>query len=156
MNNKVLILGLGNAKHSDESIGVHVINCLKERSQIPNAEFIHSGMLNGDITDSIENTDCLIVVDMTEMDVAPGSIRVFEGIEMDAFIASHDASLHHETGLKNALSAALRDGRLPSHRALVGVQPRAFDDGYEITEEVANAIPYACCKVFEIAENWKI
>ena len=156
MNNKILILGLGNSEHCDDGIGVHVINCLKERSQISNAEFIHGGMLNGDITDTIENTDCLIVVDMTEMDVAPGSIRVFEGIEMDAFITSHDESPHHETGLKNALSAALRDGRLPSHRALVGVQPKTFDGGNELTEEVARAVPYACCKVFEIAENWKI
>ena len=156
MNNKVLILGLGNAEHSDDGIGIHVINCLKEHCKISNAEFIHVGMLNGDITHTIENTDCLIVVDMTEMDVPPGSIRVFEGIEMDAFITSHDEGPQHETGLKNALNTALRDGRLPSHRALVGVQPKAFDNGYGLTEDVIKAIPYACCKVFEIAENWKV
>lgn len=156
MNNKILILSLGDVEHSDDGLGIHVINCLKQKNHISNAEFIHGNMLNGDITSTIENTDCLIVVDTTEMDVSPGSIRVFEGIEMDAFIACHDEASCHKSSLKSALNAALQDGRLPSHRALVGVQPSALDYGHELTEDVARAVPYACCKIFEIAENWKI
>lgn len=156
MKNKVLVLGLGNIHHSDEGVGVHVINSLKSRSHISDAEFVHGEMLNGNIADTIEKTDCLIVVDMTEMGASPGSVRVFEGIEMDAFIASHDENDDHETGLKTALKIALKDGRLPRHRALVGVQPKAFGRGDELSNEVASAVPYACCKVFEIAENWKI
>ncbi len=156
MDNKILILGLGNIDHSDEGVGMHVINCLREHNHLSNAEFVHSGMLNGDIASTIENTDCLIVVDMTEMDSAPGSIRVFEGFEMDAFIANHNETSSHENGLKTALKTALQDGCLPGHRALVGVQPKVVDHGHSLTEEVASAVPYACCKVFEIAENWKI
>ena len=155
MNQKVLVLGLGNTLQTDEGIGVHVVNYIKQKNCIKNVEIVDGGTHSFNLAEPIENADKLVIVDTAELDSPPGSIKVFEGIEMDAFIAHGKKSSAHEIGLKDVLSIALLQGKLPAHRALVGIQPEKFGWGDQPTEKVAEAIPKACCKVFEITENWK-
>lgn len=155
MSNKVLVLGLGNTLQTDEGIGVHVINYIKQKDCIRDAEFIDGGTHSFNLAEPIEQTDKLVIVDTAELGAPPGSIKVFEGIEMDAFIANGQKSSAHEIGLKDAMSIALLQGKLPAHRALVGIQPEKFGWGEQPTEKVAAAIPHACSKIFEITENWK-
>ncbi|MCW9013511.1 MAG: HyaD/HybD family hydrogenase maturation endopeptidase [Gammaproteobacteria bacterium] len=155
MNKKVLVLGLGNTLQTDEGIGVHVVNYIKQTNCIKNADIVDGGTHSFNLAIPIEQADRLIVVDTAELNLPPGSIRVFEGIEMDAFIANGKKSSAHEIGLKDALGVAMLQGKLPAHRALVGIQPEKFGWGEQPTEKVAEAIPRACSKVFEITENWK-
>ena len=156
MNKKVVVLGLGNTLQTDEGIGVHVVNYLKKHNHLTNAEFIDGGTMSFNLVEPIAQADQLIVVDTAELNSLPGSVKVFEGIEMDAFIANGRKSSAHEVGLKDALSIALLEGRLPGHRALVGIQPLKFGWGNQPTQAVADAIPKACRKVFEISQNWKV
>lgn len=155
MKKKLVVLGLGNTLQTDEGIGVHVVNHLKSHSNIMDVEFVDGGTLGFNLAGPIESADQLIVVDTAELNSTPGSVRVFEGIEMDAFIAVARKTSAHEVGLKDALSMALLEDRLPAHRALVGIQPKQFGWGDRPTEDVARAIPAACQKVFEISQNWK-
>ena len=155
MSEKILVLGLGNTLQTDEGIGVHVVNYIKQKNCIQNVEIIDGGTHSFNLAEPINNADKLIVVDTAELDAPPGSIKVFEGIEMDAFVANGKKSSAHEIGLKDALGMALLQGNLPAHRALVGIQPAQFGWGEKPTEAVAEAIPKACCKVFEITENWR-
>jgi len=156
MNEKVLVLGLGNILQTDEGIGVHVINRLKEHNFIKNVEFIDGGTHSFNLAGPIEGADKVVVVDTAELNSPPGSVKVFEGIEMDAFVANGKKSSAHEIGLKDALSIALLNGKLPCHRALVGIQPEKLEWGERPTKTLEKAIPIACQKVFEITEDWKI
>ena len=156
MNKKVVVLGLGNTLQTDEGIGVHVVNYLKRHNHLTNAEFIDGGTMSFNLVEPIEQAEQLIVIDNAELNSRPGSVRVFEGIEMDAFISNGKKTSAHEVGLKDALSIALLEGRLPRHRALVGIQPKEFGWGDKPTQDVADAIPQACQKVFEISQNWNI
>ncbi len=156
MNKKVLVLGLGNILQTDEGIGIHVINSLKRFNCIKNVELVDGGMHSFNLAVPIEEVDQIVVVDTAQLNSPPGSVKVFEGIEMDAFVANGEKSSAHETGLKDALNTALLDGKLPCHRALVGIQPEKLDQGERPTEALEKAIPRACQKVFEITENWKI
>ncbi len=155
MNQKFLVLGLGNTLQTDEGIGVHVINHLQQNNYIDYAEFIDGGTMGFDLVHPIESTDQLVVIDTAELDSAPGSVRVFEGMDMDTFIATARKTSAHEVGLQDALSMALLNGRLPAHRALIGIQPKQFGWGDWPTDEVAGAIPEVCDRVFELAREWK-
>jgi len=156
MNKKIVVLGLGNTLQTDEGIGVHVVNYLKAHKPSKDIEYIDGGTMSFNLLGPIESADRLIVVDTAELNHPPGSVKVFEGIEMDAFIASANKTSAHEVGLRDALGMALLNGRLPGHRALVGIQPKQFGWGNQPTEVVAGAIPTACKKVFEISQNWKV
>ena len=165
MKQKVVVLGLGNTLQTDEGIGVHVVNYLKQQNHIKDIEIIDGGTMSSGtkqslvqlhLVEPIESADQLIVVDTAELNTGPGSVKVFEGIEMDAFISSAKKTSAHEVGLKDALGIALLEGRLPRHRALVGIQPKQFGWGNQPTEDVAQAIPLACQKIFEITTNWKV
>lgn len=155
MNIKIVVLGLGNTLQTDEGIGVHVVNYLKRQKPVDNTEYIDGGTMSFNLVGPIESADQLIVVDTAELNAQPGSVKVFEGIDMDAFIAHAKKTSAHEVGLRDALSIALLEGRLPAHRALVGIQPKQFGWGDRPTDVVADAIPIACQKVFEISQSWK-
>jgi hydrogenase maturation protease len=156
MNKKVLVLGLGNILQTDEGIGVHVINYIRERGCIRNAEIVDGGTHSFSLSGPIEEAEQMVVIDTAELNAPPGSIQVFEGMEMDAFVAHGKKSSAHEIGLKDALSMALLNGKLPPHRALIGIQPEKFGWGEKPTKALEKAIPRACQKAFEITENWKI
>jgi len=156
MNKKVLVLGLGNILQTDEGIGVHVINSLKKKNCIQNINIIDGGTHSFSLAEPIEEADQMVVIDTAELNSPPGSVKVFEGIEMDAFVANGKKSSAHEIGLKDALSMALLNGKLPAHRALVGIQPEKFGWGNKPTAALEKAIPRACQRVFEITENWKV
>ena len=156
MNARIVVLGLGNTLQTDEGIGVHVVNHLKKHNHLSGAEIIDGGTMSFSLVEPIEDADQLIVVDTAELHSEPGTVKVFEGVEMDAFITHGNKASVHEIGLKDALSIALLDDRLPRHRALVGIQPKQFGWGNDPTPQVADAIPKACQKIFELSENWKV
>ena len=155
MSNKFVILGLGNTLQTDEGIGVHVVNYLIKNNPIKDAEYIDGGTMSFNLVAPIESADQLIVIDTAELNAKPGSVRVFEGRDMDNFIADARKSSAHEVGLKDALSIALLEGQLPRQRALIGIQPKQFGWGNEPTEIVAKAIPVACQEVKNISQSWR-
>jgi len=156
MNKKILVFGLGDTHQTDDGIGVHVVNYLKKRNRLKNAEIIDGTLLSTNLTEAFSNIDQIIVVETVEFNSDPGSVRVFEGIEMDAFVTRGKMTCVHKTGLNHILNLTRSHGRLPNHRALVGIQPGSLNQGMEPSEKVASAIPKACQRVFEISSNWVI
>jgi hydrogenase maturation protease len=156
MNQKVLVFGMGDTCQTDDGIGVHVINYLKKKNCLKNAEIVDGTLLPTNLTEAFSDIDQLIVIETAEFNSAPGSVKVFEGIEMDAFVTRHKMNCVHKTGLNHILNLTRSHGRLPTHRALVGIQPASLGEGIAPSEKVARAIPKACQRVFEISSNWMI
>jgi len=104
---------------------------------------------------TIEDADKLIVVDAAEMGVSPGSVRVYEGEQMDAFLGSNRKRSVHEVGLIDLMAMAALAGRLPERRALIGIQPKSVDWSVVPSAPVAEAIPKACKHAFELLEKWQ-
>jgi hydrogenase maturation protease len=152
---RTLVLGLGNTLLQDEGIGVHVIGELaRQGSDTPWVEFMDGGTLSFTLADPIGAAAALIVVDTAQLDSAPGTIRIFEGEEMDAFVGSGRKTSVHEVSLRDLLAIASLEGRLPARRALVGIQPRVMDWGHAPSPAVAAAIPRACAQVRALLERW--
>ena len=153
---KTLVLGIGNTLLTDEGVGIHVTQHLQ--TLLPAAEDIEildGGTLSFTLAGPIEDADALIVVDAAQLKSAPGTLRLFEGEAMDAFLLGNRKSSVHEVGLTDLMSIARLTGSWPERRALVAIQPEKVDWGEHPTARVAAAIPLACARIRSLIESWR-
>ncbi len=153
---KTLVLGLGNTLLSDEGAGVYVVREL-EKSHLPSERihFLDGGTLSFTLAGPIEEADELIVIDTAELHAEPGTVRVFTGDEMDAFVTSGKKSSVHEVSLMDLMAVAHLEGHLPARRALVGIQPQLIDWGDVPSDAVSKAIAHACEQVVNLVGQWQ-
>ena len=150
-----LVLGIGNTLLSDEGVGVHVIQYLQHHhAGTPGVNYLDGGNLSFDLAPQVQAADHLIVVDAAELKASPGTVEVFADDAMDRFLGQVRRSVH-EVGLLDLLDISRLLESLPTHRALVGVQPASIDWGDYPTEQVAAAIPTAARHVLELARGWQ-
>jgi len=156
---KVLVMGVGNALLQDDGVGVRVVEALAQRSSEarpatgPEIELVDAGTIGLALLPQLEGAEALIVVDASQLDAPPGSLRVFRGREIEALLSSRRRSVH-EVALLDLLAAASLRGRCPARRALVAIQPGCTDGGLEPTPEVAAVIPAACQQVLDLVGEW--
>ena len=156
MNNKTLVLGLGNTLLGDEGAGVYAVRALQERhAGRADVELLDGGTLSFTLAGPIEDADNLIVIDATQLRDTPGTVRVFEGEDMDRFLGGNRKSSVHEVSLLDLLTIARLAEALPARRALIGIQPEYLDWSDAPTANVARAIPAACDLALELIERWR-
>jgi hydrogenase maturation protease len=150
----LLIMGIGNTLLQDDGAGVHVTESLESNSeQLKGARIIDGGTLGLSLLPDVESADGLIVVDAGEIGAEAGSIRVFEGEDMDRQLAGRKTTVH-ELALSDLLDAAAISGSRPRYRALVAIQPQSVDWGMEPTAPVQQALPKARKHVMDLAQRW--
>jgi hydrogenase maturation protease len=153
---ETLILGIGNTLLSDEGAGIHLLNYLRDECpQPPGVRFLDGGTLSFSLAPAIEECQNLVVLDAAQLDAKPGTLRLLEGADMDAFIGQGKRSVH-EVGLGDLMSIARLLGRLPVNRALLGIQPARCGWGETLSEAVSQAIPLAARDVLALLYNWRI
>ncbi len=151
MERKTLVLGLGNTLLGDEGAGVYAVRALQERyADRADVEFLDGGTLSFTLAGPIEDADSLIVIDATQLKASPGTVRVFEGEDMDRFLGSHRKNSVHEVSLMDLMAIARLVEALPTRRALIGIQPEYLDWADAPTDAVARAIPVACDLAMEL------
>ena len=153
---KTLVLGIGNTLLTDEGVGIHVTQHLK--TLLPateDIEILDGGTLSFTLAGPIEDAEALIVVDAAQLKSAPGTLRLFEGEAMDAFLLGNEKSSVHEVGLTDLMSIARLTGSWPERRALVAIQPEKVDWGEHPTARVAAAVPLACARIQSLIERWR-
>jgi hydrogenase maturation protease len=152
---RTVVLGVGNSLLADEGAGIHVINRLQSDGGWNNdIEFVDGGTLSFTLAQTIEDASRLIVVDAAELGRAPGTVRVYEGEAMDAFLGGNRKRSVHEVGLLDLMAIAFLAGRLPTRRALIAIQPAVVDWSEQPSEWVARAIPEACDAARQLIERW--
>ena len=152
---QTLVLGIGNTLLSDEGCGIYTINYLYERyPNLPGVRLMDGGTLSFTLLDVIQGVDNLIVVDASQFQAHPGTVRCFVGEKMDRFIRAQRHSVH-EVGLSDLLDMARLTESLPHKRALIGIQPAKVTWGDGPTPEVAAALPEAAQQVLDLIEQWR-
>jgi len=160
VNSKTLILGIGNNLLADEGVGIHVVEHLRailaeSSSKLQNnLQLVDGGTLSFTLAGIIEDSARLIVIDATRLDAAPGTVRVFEGEDMDHFLGTGKRSSVHEVSLLDLMAVAALSGHLPQQRALIGVQPKKIDWSDIPTPAVKQAIPVVCDHVMDLVSRW--
>ena len=155
-SHKTLILGIGNVLLQDEGAGVHAIRMLAERvAERDDIELMDGGTLSFSLAGAIEDAEQLIVIDAAQYDGKPGTTKVFEGEQMDAFIGSNRKCSVHEVSLIDLMAIALLAGQLPQQRALIGIQPQTIAWGETTSAPVSAAIRLACDQAMQLAAEWQ-
>jgi hydrogenase maturation protease len=142
---KILVLGIGNTLLTDEGVGIVAMRELEMRfGSRADMEFLDGGTLSFTLAVPISECDALLVIDAADLGALPGTVRSFEGEEMDRFMGANRKSSVHEVGLLDLMSISLLAGHWPQPRALIGVQPSIVGWGEALTPEVGAALPEIC------------
>jgi hydrogenase maturation protease len=151
---KILVMGVGNTLMQDDGVGSRITEALLESKQtFPGLEIVDGGTIGLALLPQIENADALIMVDASEMNESPGTLRLFRNEEIDAQLSGKRRTVH-EVALVDLLSAAAIRGRMPAERVLLAIQPGCTEWGVDLTPEVIAAIPLACQAINELAVEW--
>lgn len=148
---KILVLGIGNTLLTDEGVGIVAMRELEARfGAREDMEFIDGGTLSFTLAAPISECAALLVIDAAELGATSGTVRSFEGEEMDRFLGANRKSSVHEVGLLDLMSISRLTGYWPERRALIGIQPSLVDWGETLTPAVAAALPDICVAAIEI------
>jgi hydrogenase maturation protease len=151
---RVVVLGIGNSLLADDGVGVHAIRCLREALPEPGIDWIDAGTLNFTLLPYLDNARALVVIDAAELGEKPGTVRVYQGAEMDQMVGAGRRNSVHEAGLADLLAMARLKDCLPAHRALITVQPQRIDWGEALSPPVAAALPGICERARLLAQRW--
>ncbi|HLY96020.1 MAG TPA: hydrogenase maturation protease, partial [Sideroxyarcus sp.] len=114
------------------------------------------GTLSFTLAVPISECSALLVIDAAELGAKPGSMRSFEGAEMDRFLGENRKSSVHEVGLLDLMSISRLTGHWPERRALIGIQPAVVGWGESLTPPVAAALPQVCATATEIVGRFAL
>ncbi len=153
----ILLVGIGNILLTDDGVGVHIIRELearRRRGEISERTALRDGGTIGlALLPEFDDAESLIVIDAIEMGAPPGTVRVFQGPNMDVQLRGKKSTVH-EVALADLMAAARLTGSAPERRALVGIQPGSTEWGLDPTDLVCAAIPKACDLVLSLVEEW--
>jgi hydrogenase maturation protease len=152
---KTLLLGIGNTLLSDEGVGVHLVRYL-EREFPGRAAWtcLDGGTLSFTLAAEVGRHPYLIALDAAATGGPPGTLRLFEGAEMDRYLSGGRRSVH-EVGLCDLLDMARLAGDLPLRRALLGIEPASLGWGEDLTPAVAAVLPEAARQVVGLIARWE-
>lgn len=149
-----LIFGIGNTLLADEGAGIHALDLLRlSYPELPGVAYIDGGTLSFTLAAYIEDCDKLIVLDATELNAPPGTVKTMVGKEMDAFLGAVRRS-PHEVSLLNLFDIARLTESLPKERALIGIQPVRIEWGMHPTRPVKQGLGVVVNEVVNLLSKW--
>jgi hydrogenase maturation protease len=146
MNNKTLILGLGNPILSDDGVGCRVAAALKDRLAGREVDVLEAGVAGLDSLDLLAGYDRAIIIDAIQ--TASGTPGRISRLETEALAATRHSGTPHDVNLATALELGRRLG-LPLPEQIIIFAIEALDVtsfGETCTPAVAAAVP-ACVEM---------
>ena len=147
MNDKTVIVGIGNILLGDEGIGVHVVSALRSKDLPSNVEVIDGGTATLDLLPIINGVSKLIVVDAVKGKGEPGSIYRFTPDDIKT--EKKTATSLHQIGLLDVLEMAAKIGEKPKSTVIIGIEPQNTDWGLEPSAKIKEKIP----KIIDVVLN---
>jgi len=131
---KVVVLGVGNLLLTDEGVGVHLIQKLREMEIGEGIELVDGGTSLLDFIPQAEDVSKLIIVDAIKLGGKPG--RTYKICVDDSLLkgAKGMTSLH-QLGVVETLAIAQKMGKLPP-TIIIGIEPKEISYGLELSPEI--------------------
>ena len=135
----LLVLGIGNSILTDDGLGVHVVEALRDSDALPPGTTVVDGGTNGlSLLPLIAEAGALVIVDAVDVGAEPGSVHVLHGADRYADLRHLSV---HQVGAADLLAAASLTGALPAQVVLIGAQPESLGPGVDLTPTVRAALP---------------
>jgi hydrogenase maturation protease len=147
-----LVLGLGNLVHSDDGLGVHAIQTLREDPRVPSDVVLMDGGTQGlNLLPHISAYQRLLVIDALDVGEAPGTMVRLEGKALDNLPGKPSV---HQLGFADLMVALELLGELPEEVVLLGVQPLSTEWSAELTAPVRESLGPLSDVVIEQLQLW--
>jgi hydrogenase maturation protease len=155
LNVPTLILGCGNLLHADDGAGLQLLRRLTLELDPTHACCVDAGAVEFDAFRYVESATAMLVVGAANLHAAPGTIALFEGDDMDAFLSGFRRRSGHELGLANLMDVARLLRRMPPRRALLGIQPGYRARSSALSAAVDAALPAALTQAKDLLRRWQ-
>jgi hydrogenase maturation protease len=153
------VLGLGSLLQGDEALGGHVIARLDAEpghlGALPDpalVELVDGGTVGLGLVPRLAGLDGLVVVDIVDAAVPPGTLIDLDGA---AILARQAALGVHELGAGELLGALLFMDQLPRRVRVVGIQPAVIALGTELSPLVAAGLGDVVATVAGHLADWQ-
>ena len=152
---EIAVFGIGNILLSDDGVGVHTLNKLKEEYDLPGyVELIDGGTKGLDLLPLLEDRDKVMIIDAANFKKEPGTIGAVEGDKIPAFLSTKLSV--HQIGLPDMLFAAKLMNIFPPEMCLIGIQPESMATSTEMSEVVSKGMKPLLEKVIERLKVWGV
>lgn len=140
---RIVIIGIGNILLSDEGIGVHVINELKNLQLPANVEIHDCGTGGLSILNVLDKADRAIIIDAVKGGGSPGSIYRFMLDEILTDDRRMKMTSLHDLDLVTALKIAKLTNTymLPREIIVIGIEPAHIEMGMKPSPRITRTIP---------------
>jgi hydrogenase maturation protease len=142
---KILVAGVGNLLKSDDGLGPHIIERLKEVQLPANVDLLDLGTSGMDILHYCANYGKVIFVDAIRLGKPPGTVYRIRPREVevpDDELRNVIYMSMHEIDLERVISLGKRLGKMPEDLVIIGCEPKEISMvKMGLTEEVSSTIP---------------
>lgn len=150
MNEKHVIMGIGNWLLSDDGVGVHAAQALA-KAPPPGTLVVDAGTDTLSALSFLEDAKRVLLIDAVQGGNAPGTIRCF---------TESDLSLRQGVSTAHAVSLLASRHLLPPGAEwpefqILGVEPALMTYGMELSPAVASALPQVTRLSREIVAAWR-
>jgi hydrogenase maturation protease len=152
----ILVLGLGNTLLADDGVGVYVVRHLASDPDTPACvRTLDGGTPGFRLMGALTRSDSVILVDAAQLRAPAGTLRLLDGHTLAGHISRGGRMSAHDAGLEDLLTMARLMGWIPTHLALLGIQPERVGWSEQLSESVARAFPAACRMVVQTVLDWQ-
>ena len=132
---RVLVLGIGNILLQDEGVGVHVVQAVRHRYQIPaEIELLDGGTAGMSLLEDLMDKDYVIIIDAVHAGDSPGTVVRLEDEAVPVFLQQRISP--HQLGLSEVLAALVLVDKKPRHLVLIGIVPERMELSLEMTPTI--------------------
>jgi hydrogenase maturation protease len=150
IDEKILIMGLGNVLLNDEGIGVQVVREMEKMKLPANVDLLDGGTGGFVLLSLFQEYRKLIIIDATLGDDEIGSIKVLK----PKFASDFPKSLStHELGMKDMIESAILLEKVPElFLVAVNINPRQ-DMDMKVSNKMMKKIPLIIKEVLGILDS---
>ncbi len=148
MNDRTLILGLGNPLRGDDGAGKAVIDALEKETLPSEVELVDGGTPGLESVLLWQGYDRVLIVDAAQMGLSPGEWRRFS--MHDAVLKRSATALTgtlHAVGLAEAIALGEALDALPQELLIFGIEPQQVAWAPGLSRAVETAVAAVCSAI---------
>ena len=135
---KTIVFGLGNTIRSDDGVGVHALERLRQDPRLPrDVELIDGGTKGLELACYASEAGKLLLIDAVDVGEPPGTVVRFEGSDLWGLPGGKSA---HELGLADLLATLSLVADQPQEIVILGVQPAETGWGTALSPDVEASV----------------
>lgn len=151
---KNVILGIGNTVLSDDGAGIKVVRqIMKNHPNLPAVHLIDCESVFSNLTEVLENSENLIVIEAAKLGHSPGSFTTIQGPDLDQFLNRTQRNAN-ETALADIYQIVRLSKQAPENRALIVIEPKKTSWGNRLSACVSRSLPKVAQEAMALMGDW--